>query len=106
MATLTVSEVAAELPVGSLVSIDVTNPALTAYKPIDDFLTAVQLAQDKDNATTPSGQDVNVISTSEGATTNIPDPANPGQTLQVVPRFYTVTTYRRIVVDEVLSPLV
>ncbi|MCT7955727.1 hypothetical protein [Laspinema palackyanum] len=106
MATLTVAEVAANLPVGSLVSLDITNPALTAYKPVDDFLTALQAAQDADNAGTPAGQDVNLISTSEGAATSIADPANPGQSVVVVPRFYSVTTYRRIVVNEVLSPLV
>lgn len=106
MATLTVAEVAAHLPAGSLVSIDVTDPAATAYKPVDDFLTALQSAQDADNATTVAGQDVNMISTSEGGATTIPDPANPGQTVVVVPRFYSVTTYRRITVDAVLSPLV
>ena len=106
MATLTVGKVAAKLPAGSLVSLDITDPALTVYKPVDDFLTALQDAQTEDNVGTPAGQDVNLISTSEGAATTIPDPANPGQTLQVVPRFYSVTTFRRISVDVVLSPLV
>lgn len=106
MATLSVSEVAAKLPVGSLISIDTTDPAATIYKSLDDFLTAVQDAQNDDNATTGPGADVNVISTSQGATTSIPDPANPGQTLQVVPRFYSVTTYRRVTVSDVLAPLV
>lgn len=106
MATLTVGEVAAKLPAGSLVSLDITDPAVTAYKSVDDFLTALQEAQDEDNVGTPTGQDVNMISTSQGASTSIPDPANPGQVVQVVPRFYTVTTYRRITVSDVLSPLV
>ncbi|MCT7987612.1 hypothetical protein [Laspinema olomoucense] len=106
MSTLTVAEVAAKLPAGSLVSIDVSTPTATVYKPVDDFLTALQEAQDLDNVATAAGQDVNMISTSEGAATLIPDPANPGQTVTVVPRFYSVTTYRRIVVDEVLTPLV
>ncbi|MCT7971081.1 hypothetical protein [Laspinema olomoucense] len=106
MSTLTVAEVAAKLPAGSLVSIDVSTPTALAYKPIDDFLSAVQEAQNADNLTTPAGQDVNMISTSEGVATSIADPANPGQTIVVVPRFYSVTTYRRIIVNDVLSPLV
>lgn len=106
MATLTVSEVAAKLPAGSLISIDVTDPAIMAYKSVDDFLGALQAAQDDDNATTAAGANVNMISTSEGASTQIPDPANPGQTVTVTPVFYSVTAYRRIVVDDVLSPLV
>lgn len=106
MATLTVAEVAAKLPAGSLVSLDVTDPNLTVYKSVDDFLTALQEAQVDDNATTGVGADVNLISTSQGATTTIADPANPGQTVQVIPRFYSVTTYRRVTVSDVLAPLV
>jgi hypothetical protein len=106
MATLTISEVAAKLPSGSLVSLDITNPALTAYKSVDDFLGALQSAQDDDNTTTAVGARVNMISTSEGAAIQIPDPANPGQTVMVTPVFYSVTAYRKIVVNDVLSPLV
>ncbi|AFY80163.1 hypothetical protein [Oscillatoria acuminata] len=104
--TVTVSAVDAALPAGSLVSIDISTPTTPVFKPVDDFLSAVQIAQDADNIATPAGQDVNMIASSDGAEIDIPDPNNAGQTIRVRPRFYSVTCYRRIVVDEVLAPLV
>lgn len=73
---------------------------------ISDVLDALQIAQAAQNAVGAVGEDVAAITVTEGATITINDPLAPGNTLNVVPRFYAVSMNVERTISRVIPPLI